>query len=234
MNLSDFRARVSGAVGISNVDSSTEQGLIDDWANEAVVDFLRRTKMFTRTAQLSLTADQYIYTLDTDILSFKNIWVEPASGTSYMLDPRSVEDILYMRTLVTPSYAPMYYALEGTDVLMLHPAPQASTDVLHITYVPRPTAMSATSDAPSATANGGIPSEYHQVLEAYVKFKAADYVDDESSQHGQRYLQEYMAGVTEAKIDTLKKAGIRLAPIKPGMRNRRRGIPRSPGVDMGY
>lgn len=232
MNLADFRARISGAVGISNVASSTEQGLIDDWVNEGIVDFLARTKMHVRTAALSLTADQYIYELDTEILAMKGLWIAPASGTNYVLDPRSVEDILYMRTLVTPGYPPMYYALEGQNILMLHPAPQSSSDVLHIMYVPRPTALSATSDAPSSTANGGIPSEFHPVIEDYAKWKAADFVDDESTKNGQEYLQSYLAGVTNAKMLVNKKAGVRMAGVKWGRRSRA-GVPRSPGVDLG-
>jgi hypothetical protein len=233
LNLATFRSRISGAIGLSNIASSTEQSLIDGWVNEGVVDFLRRTKMHTRMAALALTANQYSYELDTDILSFKDAWYQPASGTSVLLRMTDASDILYMRTLTAAAGFPVaYYALEGQNMLLLHPAPQSSSDQLHLLYVPRPAALAATAEAPSATANGGIPSEYHQIIEAYAKWKAADYADDQSSGMGQAYQQEYMQGVVDAMKSTTLKGGVRLGGVVWGRKGSKQ-IPTTPGTDLG-
>lgn len=230
MNLATFRARISGAIGLSNIASSTEQGLIDGWVNEGVVDFLRRTKMHTRLASMALTAGQYSYELDTDILAMKDLWIDPSSGTSALLEPKNASDILYMRTLVSsPAFPTMYYSLEGANMLLLHPAPSSSADTLHILYVPRPAAMSVTADTPSATANGGIPAEFHPALESYAKWKAAEHAD---RQDAQKFQQDYQIGVIEAMKSTTTKAGVRLSGIKWGKRNQS-VIPSTPGTDVG-
>lgn len=234
MNLATFRSRVSGAIGLSNTDGSLEQSLIDGWVNEAVEQFLVLTKMHQRTAALAVTADQGDYELDTHILSFKNAWIEPADGsTDIVLEQVDASTIHEARRYqaAAPTNA-RWFALEGANQLLLYPSPGSSSDLLHITYVPRPTALSATADAPSATANGGIPSEYHPTLELYVKWKAAEYADDRSSQAGMTYRQQWLEGVAFAKGQMLRKGGVRIGRARFGRAGRRRW-PVTPGTDTG-
>ena len=232
MNLATFRSRISGAIGLDNTASSTEQGLIDGWVNEAVEQFLIEVKPHWRTAQLATTAGSGDYTLDTDILAFKDIYLAPGdSSINRQLQQVDTEEIIRNRILLSAStgVSPYKYAVQGSNILMLFPVPQ-SGDVLHILYIPRPTALSATADSPSATANGGIPAEFHPILEAYAKWKGADYADDKSSQYGQLYLQEWARGLAKAKEIQMKKAGVRTGSAKIGKTRR---WPVGSGVDDG-
>lgn len=236
MNLSTFRSRVSGAIGLSNASGSSEQSLIDGWINEGIVDFLRRTKCHKKLLSMNLTASEWRYTLDTDILSFEKAWLDSTNSLQdRLLQPIDSAEIFRMRAFENPvGSGPMYYSLEGAHLLLLHPVPASSADTFNAVYVPRPAALAVTADTPSATANGGIPEEFHQFIEAYAKWKAGDYADDSSSGNGQVYMQEYMAGVVEATKATQLKAGVRLSGIVPGRYPRRGLTPVTPGTDLKY
>ncbi len=234
MNLATFRTRISGAIGISNIASSPEQALIDGWVNEGIVDLLRRTKMVKKTASLTLTANVGDYELDADILSFKSLTYEPATSNqqSWSLEPLDSADIRRMRLFqAAASVNPTYYALEGVNLLMLYPTPSSSTDKVHMLYTPRPAALALTGDDPSTAGKGQIPSEFHPAIEEYAKWKAADYVDDASSQQGMAYFQGYQQWVVEIMKSTTLKGGVGLPGITWGKRGLR--FPWTPGTDIG-
>jgi hypothetical protein len=233
VNLATFRSRVSGAIGLDNSSGSTEQGLIDGWVNEAVEQFLVETKAHWRTSSLAVTAGSGDYILDTNILAFKDFYYVPNSGNpNRQMRAVDTEEITRLRQLVTTTGVdPYLYAIQGANILMLYPNPQSSSDTVHFLYVPRPgSTLSATGDTPSATAYGGIPAEFHPTLEAYAKWKAADYADDKSSQYGMTYMQEWANGLAKAKEHMIKKGGVRTGRAKIGFRKM---WPNSPGVDTG-
>lgn len=232
MNLATFRARVSGAIGVDNTASSDEQALVDGWVNESVVQFLIRTKAHARLAALALTADQGDYEIDTDILAMRAAWIEPASGQDIPLRECSPDEIVNYRRFqgVTGDPSARLFALQGSNVLMLYPPPGSSSDVLHIYYVPRPAAMAASADTPSATANGGVPEEFHPILENYVKWKAAEYANNGPSQLGQLWKAEWEAGVVQARVANARKGGLTTQRVRIGAPAR---WPSSPGVDNG-
>lgn len=234
MNLATFRSRVSGAVGIDNTDGSTEQGLMDGWVNESVVQFLTRVKANSRMAALSLTAEQSDYVLDTDVLSMRAAWIDPADGQQELpLRQVTPEDIIaYQRYRgVDPDPSARMFALDGANHLMLYPAPGSDSDVLHILYVPRPTSMALSADSPAATANGGVPEEFHPLLENYVKWKAAEYANNGPSQLGQMWKAEWEAGLVQARIAITKKAGLNTFSVRVGRPPNNWAS--SPGVDSG-
>lgn len=233
MNLATFRARVSGAIGVDNTDGSTEQALIDGWVNEAVVQFLLRTKSHARSAALTLTADQGDYTIDTDIIAMRAAWIEPVNGLQEIpLRETSPEEIVgYRRYMgVTGDPSARLFALQGSNVLMLYPPPASSSDILHIYYVPRPTALAASAESPAATANGGIPEEFHPILENYVKWKAAEYANNGPSQLGQMWKAEWEAGLVQVRVSNTRKGGLNTQRVRVGAPAR---WPTSPGVDNG-
>lgn len=231
MNLATLRSRVSNATGLTN--SGTEQSLIDSWLNEAVEQFLVETKITKQSAVMSLTASQGDYTLDSKILSFEDIYFEPADGSqSYLLEPLDSADIRRMRlSQAAVSQASQYYALEGQNLLMLYPSPTSNSDRLHLIYTARAaSAMAATGDDPSSTGLGRIPVEWHPALEAYAKWKAAEYND---GPRAQAWQQEWMMWTGKAKVLTAKKGGTRLPTAKWGRSGRRGRWPRTPGTDIG-
>lgn len=234
MNLNDFRTRAARVSGMSTSDSS-DTALLDAWANEAVVQFLKDTKIFQITASLAVTAGTADYTLDDEILAFSDVWIEPASGQwDTMLQPLDSSELLRLRLLADSTDTTVrHYALQGAHTLMLYPAPQSSSDTLHILYVPRPSStLSATADSPSTTAYGGIPTEYHPVLEAYVKWKACEAEADRPSDNGLKFQAEYERGIARVKGELNRKAGVLKAPAVWGRRGKR--FPVTPGTDIKY
>lgn len=231
MNLNDFRTRAARVSGMSTSEAG-DLSLLDSWANEAVVQFLKDTKINVRSAALALTADQGDYTLDTDILSFMDVWIEPASGQwDTMLDPIDSSELIRRRNLTASAETTVRnYALLGAHTLMLYPNPQSSSDVLHILYVPRPSAMSVTSDTPSATANGNIPEEYHTLIESYVKWKACEAEEHRGSDNGLQHQATYERGIAKVKGELNRKAGVLKAPSVWGRRGRR--FAATPGTDL--
>ena len=233
MNLSDFRTRSARVSGMSTSDSG-DTALLDAWANEAVIQFLRDTKINVQRASMAVTASSGDYTLDSDILSFVDIWMEPASGaTDVLLEAVDSAEITRMRLFEsTNDTSSRYYAIQGANLLKLYPAPESSSDLLHIEYVPRPSStLSATADDPSSSTKGGIPSEYHPTLEAYVKWKACEAEEHKPSENGLQFQAEYERGVAKIRADAVRKGGVMRARARWG---RRRRFPTTPGIDIKY
>ncbi len=235
MTLGTLRSRVGNALNIAGggTAAGTELDLLDGYINEAVEQILLRSKVNKKTATVALTDGVGDYTLDPVMLAFDDMWIAAAQspGWTPMLYPVDSYDIRAMRNTSSVIASPStYYAFEG-NVIMLYPTPTTG-DVLHIVYVPRPTPMTATGNDPSIAPYGEIPSEFHPLIEAYAKWKMADYADDASSQLGQSYMQEYEQGLDRMKGLLAKKGGIRTGYAKVG--NRRRLVSRfaPPGVDI--
>lgn len=205
--------------------------MIDIWLNEAVVEFLRRTKCTIRKASMPLTSGEGDYELDDDILAFKDLWVLDADGNQGApLERFSSDEMEHARGLAgTPDTSTRRFALEGANLLMLYPAPGPNMS-LKIKYVPRPTEMSQGTDDPAEIDHGQIPREFHKVLVAYATWKAARFDDDASSQVGRDYEETYEKGIIEARMALARKAGVSYGVANVG---RRRNWPHSPGVDWG-
>lgn len=243
MNLGDFRTRVSSEIGLSNRDGSSEQSLIDGWANDAVVQFLVETKCYIKSFTAALTADSDEYDLGSTVLSLKELYIVASDGTiSPMLEPMSTDEILWRKRFPTEGWAPIGYALEGANLILLSSAAR-SGDELHGLYVPRPTTMSDAAHDPSNTTYGGIPTEFHETLVQYPLWKAAIWDDDVSSagasrrgaiSMGGQYQGAWEEGIAKAKVRLNKKAGVRWSPARPGGRRKRSFIPTTPGVDTGW
>lgn len=235
MNLTTLKSRVSATVGLAGAAAGAEATLIEGWADEAALKFLQKTKAIKQTATITLTAGTADYTVDASILAFEDVYVVPVSGQEQMLSPEDTYTIRAMRRASSPVIAspPYYYAYEG-NMLLLYPTPASSSDTLHIVYVGKPsgTFVAAAGSVSWLDATlGNIPTQYHDVLESYVKMKAAQYSNDAPSQMGQIYKQEWEAGLIETKVTEAKRAGVRTAYAAG---KRRRPIPLSPGVDVRY
>jgi len=188
--LTQLWTAVSNRVG--NLDSSVtaDQSRMTVWANEAVVNVLRRTRCYVVSSTTTLTAGQGDYTLDTDILLAMNVYLT-SQGTSWPLERIPTEELLDLRHQNVSASSPVqYYAINGANMIMVYPIP-SQADVLTFYHVPRPTAMSSGSHDPSNTTYGGIPTEYHKAIELYMCAEAADDDDDQSSAQGQRYRDLY-------------------------------------------
>lgn len=216
MNLAAFRSRAARVSGMSTTDSG-DLALIDAWVNDAVEQFLKDTKLNVLTASLAVTAGEGDYTLDTDILSMQALWFSPAADAqSALMVAKTPEDIYEMRFNQSESGPPVFYALLGAHTLLLHPEPDSSSDTLHLLYVPRHTTISTTGQSPSDATRGNIPTEYHVILEAYVKWKACEAEEHRPSENGVLFMQQYQQGVAMVKGELKKKAGVNMPSVRLG------------------
>lgn len=217
MNLTEFRTRVMSSIGLSG---STEQGYVDNWVNEGVEQVLLRTKAKIKIADVDFTANEGDYELPS-ILALDRITVT-WDGRVIPLEPMDSAEIDWHRQYASSSACPRYYAVEGHNMIRVWPVPDSALDS-EIRYVPKPTAMSSGSDTPD-----GLPTEYHPVVEAYAKWKAAEWDDDSSSQVGRSYLEEYEMGIKRIRRELQRRRG----PMAPArLRRPQRVFPVDNGVD---
>lgn len=238
MNLAQFRSRVGGIIGLDTSNAGTERDLHDSWLSEACEQFLMETRIYVKAGQANFTTDQWEYDVDDDILDWIDMWIETSTtGITSQPQRTTASEIVRMRNVQgqVAGGTPIYIATRGWNSILIYPTPNSS-DVLHFMYVPKPgtqfSSSSATSDSPSATAYGGIPSQFHPVLLDYVLWKAADYDDDTSSQIGMAYNASWEKGVAMAKKNMNTRLGSDLPPIRWG-RRKNWPIVAAPGVDLG-
>lgn len=230
--LAQFRTRVSAKLGLDNTSGSNEQSLIDSWVNEGIVDILMETQVYVVEATSNLTAGQSDYTLDTNTLIIKDLFVT-SNSVQYTLEKVSPDYIIQLRAATSiPTGPARFYAINGANNLMIYPTPQAG-DVLTFWYVPRPTALQNIGDDPSSTSLGGIPTEWHKAIELWALWQGGDYVDDDSSQQGERYRNEYELWLKRVKKERSYKGGRRLGAVIPG-RRKRPFQPHDNSTDTGY
>src|SRR3990167_2799849 len=187
--LAKFRSAVTGKIGLDNTAGSADQVRTDDWLNEGVVDVLRETgcNVDSTTITPGASAD---YALAVSVLGILDIYTTSGSSNS-RLEQVTVPDMLQMRLNGSTAAGPTsYYALAGTDLMLFYPTP-AAADTFTMYCVPKPTAMSVSSDDPSSASLGGVRTEFHKAIELYALAEAADYDDDGSSAQGARYRERY-------------------------------------------
>lgn len=244
--LSTLQSDVAGVLGLDFDAANPGNGdgpRLLGWANDAVVDMLKRTHCYIQSATMTMTVGVGDYRLDSAILAIDDVYM--TSGTqSFRARRLSTTDLLNQRLFQVVTAPVTQYALAGADLLMVFPTP-SQADVLTIYYVARPSLMATPTDDPSSAAFGGIPSEYHYGLELYMQWKAGDAFDDESSSSGESYRRQYVGDPTappgtdarrgfigEMRRDLRDKGGKHLAGIVLPPRTRRTYLP-LPGVDQG-
>lgn len=225
--LDTFRTNIAKILGLDNT-TAEDQTFIDHYLNEAVVDVLKNTKCYVTSATATMSAGDGDYTLDTDMLEIRDVYVT-SSSQDYILERIPMDQMLWLRRQ-TPAAAgtTRYYTLAGHNLLMLNPTPAAS-DVFTFYYVPYPTAMSNSAHTPSNSAYGGIPDENHDLIEYYALWRMADLDDDASSEVGERYRYLYERGIAQMRKHLRYKGGYRLGRVRLNPR-RWGGVPADPSV----
>lgn len=211
--LAQFRTAVANKIGLDN-SASGDQPSIDLWVNEGVTDVVLRTRSQVRSATATMTTGTGDYTLSTSILQIIDLETS-SSGSTYPMTRVTPDDIKAMRRSATTNTSPsQYYALAGSDLLMVYPPP-GGNDTVTFTYVPRPATLSITSDSPAE-----IPVEWHKAVEYYALWQAGDYDDDQSSAQGERYRQVYEQYLARMRRQFALKGNNRLprARVQPLVR----------------
>ena len=177
-NLATYRTEICDKLGLNTTDDSAK---IDRWLNQGYDDFVRRTRCVVNKATMSLTSGVSDYTLDTAILSIVTVTITNGTST-WNLEPASLEEILNLRTSALATSQPVrFYAQMGYNSIAVWPTPGTGSSMT-VYYVPRPTSLSATADAPTL-----IPYEFHKALEFYALAEGADYDNVEKPPGGSNY-----------------------------------------------
>jgi len=149
MTLKDFRDEVGFKLNFSTSDAE-ELARVDAWVNRGYEDILLRTQCKVCHGTMTTTADEWRYSLPTNTLDILEIWLEDDSGETVPFEKTDARHIIRLRAgLETETGSPpRFFAVDGSNFFMLWPTP-SDTDTINVLYVPRPTALSATGDAPS-------------------------------------------------------------------------------------
>lgn len=210
-------------LGLDTTSSLTgdDATVVTEWANRGVRDILIKTHVRVRELSMDLTSGTDEYSLDADVLQMLSL--RSFDGTDDReMEPLTLDDINLRRIRGDLSSGPArYYTLQGADFLIVYPTP-GSGESLQGEYVPKPTVMSANTHDPSDTTYGGIPIEYHDVLELYMLYHGARADDHQASQRGRQYQADYLRRIAEMRSELFRKRGVR----RPHLRVRRRGSSR--------
>lgn len=235
-----MQSNVAGTLGLDNT-AAGDQPRLTGWANDGCTDILLRTHCKIAKATMTMTANVGDYELDANILAIDDMFLASGGG-NFRVRRLATTDLINLRLFSVTSAPIQMYALNGANMLMVYPTP-SQADSLTVYYVPKPTAMSNSTDDPATLA--GIPSEYHYGIELYMMWKAGDAYDDSGSGGGETYRRLYLGDPTAPpgteqrvgfigtmKRDIRAKGGKHLAGVLIPPRNRRIYIPQ-PGTDVG-
>lgn len=145
---SDLYTRVINYV---RLDSVVDLQLAKDLVNAAYVDVCIDTEATQEVADITLTANDWLYTMSTTVVRMKSLWITAVDGTqSGPLKQVSPQEIIRLQqsssqTLVGGS--PTLYALVGLDQLALYPTPSEAA-TLSMFYVEQPAVLSDNTDVP--------------------------------------------------------------------------------------
>lgn len=218
--LASIRTYAKANMGLAQGAATAEEALIDEWANDAVLDFLVRTHCHVNCLDLAVTSAEYKYDLPTEILAIKEVFRDSDGEPLIPVTPEEIIDFRRSTVASGEDTTRTRYAVLGMNMLVLWPTPTTAY-TLDIWYVPRPTAMSTGTDDPSTAALGKIPSEFHRALEFYVLAKAAEYTNDKPSGQGQSYWAQYEQFIHRTALPAQNRMGGRLPRARVGVRPQR-------------
>lgn len=222
MNFGRLKARVVTELGGYNVtDDATFLGEI---ANEAVRDVLLQTGVKVVVRTVALTAGSSDYTLDDEVLLVKAAYLDGERP----LQQVTPDEMDWLRSTNPATDTDILrYALDGNDLFMVYPEPSAATTV-YLRVVLKPTEMSSDAHDPKDATYGGVPTEFHPAVLAYMLWKAGSGDDDQSSGQGERYREDYEREIKKVRRYVNMKGNVKLPRATVG---RRRLVPRDNSAD---
>lgn len=207
--LGTLRNAVGRKMGMDLTSGGNDEILLDEWANQGVIDVLLRTHCAVLCADLAVTAGTWKYELPSGVLAIKNVFRDGATGLTYHVSP---EEILERRRTNSPASSDddattLTYAFMGANFLLLYPTPSEAYN-LDVFYVPAPSnSMSSSSHDPSSVSYGRVPTELHKGIEHYMLWQAGQYQEDPRSQAGQLHRQTYEEWILRQARPALNRKG---------------------------
>jgi hypothetical protein len=228
--LTVLKSRVSKTIGLDETASGADDVMLGYELNDAVRDFLLRTHVNVNRSETVLDEDTDDSEIPDSVLAIQDLQIVNADAEIWLPQRTTPAEIMRMRRTAwgADSGTGRFYALNGSNLLMFHPA-LVEGDTILMYYVPKPTEMSSGTNDPASDTWGGIPVEYHPALVEYAKWKMADYDDDGSSQMGAVYQMNYERLVRKCLQRKRRKGGRSLGRAVVG---RRPLSPSSPSQDV--
>lgn len=204
MNRGELVARVSAVMGMagSGTESALELSQLQAFANEAVLDVLRRTKIHVRRTSLLLDVGVTEYDLSQSVL---RLWGLVDKDGENLTEIDSGDLARFSGSHV--------FQFVGYNRLAISWKP-ATGDTLEAWYTPRPTKMTLDANDPAVVTYGLIPEEFHRALLNFMFWQAGEISRDQQSGYGERYRRLYEGE------DGLGRQGTDLGDIKAAVNRR--------------
>lgn len=222
ITLANYRTMVAAEMGLDNTGSNpgsltADQTLMHMWANRGYKVALSKTKVYVLTGTLTLSANNADFTIPNDILAITELFAPSSSGSNMWnrMQRLSSAEILELRYTQAGGVPPVNrYAVGGTNLLQVYPTPTEST-ILPVQFVPRPAVLSSDSDFAHY-----LPSEWHEVIELYMLWKAGRYTNNAPSQNGATFKTAFEAMLVDMESTARNYGGRALNPTPLGRRRR--------------
>lgn len=197
--LGTIRNYVKANIGLAQTAAGTEELLVDEWANDAVLDVLQRTHCHVNCLDLALTANTWKYDLPTAVLAVKEIYRESDGEPLIHVGPDEIIELRRTTPAGATDTSRMRFAILGHNMLAVWPTPTTAL-ALDVWYVPKPTSMSDAAHDLASSTYGRIPAGAHQrAVELFTLAKAAEYANDKPSAQGQSYWGQYELALKRAQ-----------------------------------
>jgi hypothetical protein len=220
----ELKSNISKELGLDETASGNDDVLLGRRINQAIRQVLIDLQLYVITASISLTASTNEYQLPAALTADPLAILKLVNSDNVPLERVSVEEIHDLRRGAVATGSNVYrYAVNGANLLMLYPTPSAA-GTLTAYYVPTPTVLTGTDD-PSGATFGGIPVQYHDLIEYWAMWRMARRMKHEPSSFGLTYKQEYDQAVFGARKSIRKLGGRKLGPVRRG---RRLSVPSDP------
>jgi len=186
MNRGQLKTRVSRILGVSlgtDDDQLEETALMEELANEAVVDILSRTRVNVRSGTAQLTGGEDEYEIDDSVLRFVGV-----RRNGNLLTEMAREELLD-DGVAFPGHNRMKF---GSPI-------SSSGEEIEFWYTPMPTPMMSDTDDPSEPQFGRIPAVFHRAILNYMCWHMADKEGDVGAARGERYRILYEGRVGQGE-----------------------------------
>ncbi len=220
MNRGDLVERVGEKLGLAYDVAGIEQDFLQAWCNEAVVDVLLNTHIYTKIGDTTLTSGTSEYRMDSTVLAIDDGSGTTPAGVGHYLVVTLDEMIARQSANVVSPTARKVISIQG-DLLIVSPTP-SSSETLRFYYVPKPTTMTSDSHNPSSTTYGGIPDQYHRAIEYYMLWQGSEYDDKQAALKPQDYYQIYLGECAKIRKRKGGSRDRRMLPARIGYPSNRK------------
>jgi hypothetical protein len=180
MNFGQMISRVKLTLGMNETVSNDESLLIKDWLNEGVIDFISRTRPYTRVINLTVQPNTAVHDMATTIIALVDVEL-PNVGFLRRYSRQDIADL---------QEAGSYGFAYEEPLFMFSPIVSQPT-IIRAYGVFRPTRMTADAHDPANPTYGGVAEEFHPIILDYALWHAGEYVQHQESGSGEKWRVAY-------------------------------------------